>query len=103
MIFPYGLISHNTSIYSAPDTLNPDRFLTEAKEPYQNVSFGCGRHPCTGVKFATMNIKTLIFSFLDRYDAVLSDNVYELMPKEQPMGVFRPTKPCMVKLTARAK
>jgi cytochrome P450 len=103
LFFPYGLISHNPTIYSAPDSHNPDRFLTEAKEPYQNVSFGAGRHPCTGVKFATMNIKTLIFSFLDRFDAEISENVHDLMPKEQVMGVFRPVKPCMVKLTPKVK
>jgi cytochrome P450 len=102
LMFPYELASHNGGIYSSPLSHNPDRFLTEGKEPFQNIGFGAGRHPCIGAKFALMNIKTLVFSFLDRFDAKLQDDVYNLIPKTQVIGVFRPAKPCMVTLTQKA-
>lgn len=103
LMFPYELASHNGGVYSSPLSHNPDRFLTEGREAFQNIGFGAGRHPCIGAKFALMNIKTLVFCFLDRFDAKLTDDVYDLIPKNQVIGVFRPVKPCMITLTQKAK
>jgi hypothetical protein len=50
LVMPYSTITGDANIYRDPEVFRPERFETEAKGPCENVSFGAGRHPCTGKK-----------------------------------------------------
>ncbi len=45
---PYNTIGKDTSVHKDPEVFKPERFETEAKGACENVTFGAGRHPCTG-------------------------------------------------------
>lgn len=47
---PYTTIIKDKSVFSDPEVFRPERFDTEAKGACENVTFGAGRHPCTGKK-----------------------------------------------------
>jgi cytochrome P450 len=37
----------------------------------ENVSFGAGPHPCTGAKFAMLNVKNIAFNLMAHYDVTV--------------------------------
>lgn len=85
-------------MYNNPFEFNPNRLNTEAKGTGELLAFGAGRHPCIGAKFASMNIKTLVFNLLAQYDIEIPGPVENYIPKEQTMGVFRPPTPVIFKM-----
>jgi cytochrome P450 len=44
-----GLVMNNSEIFSNPEKFDPQRYETEGKKPCEMISFGSGRHPCTGM------------------------------------------------------
>jgi cytochrome P450 len=101
LVMPYSTITGDANIYRDPEVFRPERFETEAKGPCENVSFGAGRHPCTGTKFAMLNVKNIAFNLMAHYDVTVPGKAEDYMPKLQHMGVFRPTKPVMFTLKKR--
>lgn len=93
-----GLLMNNSEIFSNPEKFDPQRYETEGKKPCEMISFGSGRHPCTGAHYAYMNIKTLLYNVLQQFDIEPLVPLKEILPKDQVFGVFRPTKTCLVKL-----
>jgi len=96
LLFPVRLVRRNEDIHRNPDAFDPHRYETEAKGVCENINFGAGRHPCTGAKFAVIQIKTLLYNLLANYDIQISNTPEELLPANQPIGVFRPARPCLV-------
>jgi len=98
LLMPFSLIMQNKDIYHDPAQFDPKRFLTEGKGTCENLVFGAGRHPCTGAKLALIQVKTVLYNLLARYDIQISDTLQELIPAHQYAGVFRPARPCFVNL-----
>ncbi|KDQ52157.1 hypothetical protein JAAARDRAFT_40504 [Jaapia argillacea MUCL 33604] len=67
----------NPEIYTNPDTFDPFRFEAGREEDKKgNMSYlawGTGRHPCTGMKVAKLEIKMIIAMFLAGYEYQLVD------------------------------
>ncbi|KAI8612653.1 cytochrome P450 [Chytriomyces sp. MP71] len=84
-----------------PDEFNPSRFIVssqtgelKAVNPITNTSaitFGYGRHPCAGMKFALLQIKFLSAMMLARWDFDFPDVDLSRMPLSF-VGTARPAK-----------
>lgn len=98
LTLPHFTVVHSGQIYDKPFEFNPNRLQTEAKGLGEMPVFGAGRHPCIGAKFASMNIKTLVFNMLGQYDIGIPGPVENYIPKYQNFGVFRPAQPVMFKM-----
>jgi len=102
LVVPFASIMKNPEIYANPLQFNPNRYDTEGKRSCEMLAFGGGKHYCPGAKFATMNIKTLVFNLLDRFDCEMTQKMEDLLPDPgQPMGVFRPKQKCLLRLVTR--
>lgn len=98
LTLPHFTVVHNGQIYNKPFEFNPNRLLSEAKGLGEIPVFGAGRHPCIGAKFASMNIKTLVFNLLGQFDIEIPGPVEDYIPKYQNFGVYRPSQPVMFKM-----
>jgi len=98
IITPYISILRDSSVFSDPNQFKPERFDVEGKGSCENVIFGAGRHPCTGMKFAILNIKNIVFNVMEYYDVETPGKAEDYMPNFQNMGVFRPIKPVLFTL-----
>jgi len=62
------------SVYSNPDTFDPDRFSKgreeDAKKPFSFIGFGGGMHGCMGEQFAYIQVKTILSVLLRRYELI---------------------------------
>lgn len=99
VVMPYTTIIKDKSVFSDPEAFRPERFDTEAKGACENVTFGAGRHPCTGTKFAMLNVKNIAFNIMNFYKVEVPGKAEDFMPKMQSMGVFRPIKPVIFTMT----
>ncbi|KAF8872702.1 cytochrome P450 [Infundibulicybe gibba] len=67
----------NSKIYQSPNDFDPDRYLPgreeDKKEAFAFLGWGVGRHPCTGMKVAKMEIKMITALFLLGYEYDLVD------------------------------
>lgn len=71
----YGL-HHDPDHYPDPEAFNPDRFTDENKRtrhPYTYLPFGEGPRACIGMRFALLQIKVGIISFLRHHEVRLCD------------------------------
>ncbi|KIM88310.1 hypothetical protein PILCRDRAFT_253602 [Piloderma croceum F 1598] len=77
----------NELFYSEPLKFDPDRFTAPREEDKRgNIAFlgwGAGRHPCTGMKFAKLEIKMILALVLSRYEYKLVDTSGK-PPKQLP-------------------
>ncbi|KAF9010098.1 cytochrome P450 [Cyathus striatus] len=67
----------NPEIYFNPSQFDPDRYSPgreeDKKSTFAYVGWGAGRHPCTGMKVAKLELKAIIALFLARYDYNIID------------------------------
>ncbi|MDB9420073.1 cytochrome P450 [Microcystis aeruginosa CS-563/04] len=63
----------DNSIYSHPETFDPDRFLADEK-PYGYIPFGAGLRECIGKEFARLEMKILAVRLVEKYDWQLLPN-----------------------------
>ncbi|PPQ64794.1 hypothetical protein CVT26_002626 [Gymnopilus dilepis] len=67
----------NPDIYSNPDDWDPSRFEPgreeDKKQAYAFIAWGGGRHPCSGMKFAKLEIKMIVSLFLAGFEYDLVD------------------------------
>ncbi len=65
-------LHHDASIYTNPETFNPDRFADGMNKKYsKNLSyfpFGGGPRKCIGFMFATMEIRLILVALLQKFD-----------------------------------
>jgi len=66
----------NPKYYPEPHKYDPDRWLRPDPVPnaaYTFLGWGVGRHPCTGMKVAKLEMKLILAFFLTRYEYDLVD------------------------------
>ena len=49
-------------------SFRPERFLESKPEPYSLIPFGGGPRRCLGASFATLEMRTVLRVFFERYD-----------------------------------
>ncbi|RKP18926.1 cytochrome P450, partial [Rozella allomycis CSF55] len=72
----HGLVHLDGNINKNPDIFNPERFIENGKcigsitasHRGTFLGFGAGRHPCTGMKFAMLQIKLVTSLILSHWD-----------------------------------
>ncbi|KAF9482295.1 cytochrome P450 [Pholiota conissans] len=67
----------NPDIYSRPNDFDPDRFTAgreeDKKSTFAFLGWGAGRHPCTGMKMAKLEIKVIVAMMLAGYEFTAVD------------------------------
>ncbi|KAF8987615.1 cytochrome P450 [Cyathus striatus] len=105
VIYNAYAILRDESIYSDPDSFNPDRYLPKPEgngEPYPIGQFGFGRRLCPGLYFAEASLWIVMASILATMDIrrALDDNGKEIDPEiELITGLASHPKPfpCTIK------
>jgi cytochrome P450 len=82
-----GDVHLNPEYYPEPHKYDPDRWLRP--DPVPNTTFpflgwGAGRHPCTGMKVARLEMKLTLAMLLTRYEYELVDE-HGKPPKQIPV------------------
>jgi cytochrome P450 len=95
-------------LYLNPNEFDPERHLAPREEGkadlYRVLPFGRGKHPCTGERYAKMQIKVLLIqlSRMCKMEIMKESINFELtINKKQLAGLSRPTKPVFVKISKR--
>lgn len=73
---PVHGIHHDEELYPNPSKFIPERFSEENKDnikPYTFLSFGSGPRNCIGSRFALMEVKTLVFHILSKFELAVID------------------------------
>ncbi|TDL20337.1 cytochrome P450 [Rickenella mellea] len=75
LAFPMASAHHDPNIYPDPFKWDPDRYARneDKKEHWAYLGWGTGRHPCSGMRFAKLEVKTILALFLTRYEAEIVD------------------------------
>ncbi|KAH0946705.1 hypothetical protein HN011_009586 [Eciton burchellii] len=76
VIIPIYGLHHDPNYYPDPATFNPERFTEENKRmrhPYTYLPFGEGPRNCIGMRFALLQIKMGIISFLKNHQVDMCD------------------------------
>jgi len=74
--YSLGDVHLNSRYYPEPYKYDPGRWLRPDPLPnaaYTFLGWGAGRHPCTGVKVAKLEMKLIMAMFLMRYEFDLVD------------------------------
>ncbi|GLB42444.1 putative cytochrome P450 [Lyophyllum shimeji] len=70
--FPLSDVHLNPEIYADPAAWDPTRFMPgreeDRKVPFGYLGWGAGRHPCTGMKVAKLEMKIIVALFLAGYE-----------------------------------
>jgi cytochrome P450 family 135 len=59
-------VHHDPAVHPDPERFRPERFLTQAPEPYTWLPFGGGAHRCIGAALAELEIKVALATILRR-------------------------------------
>jgi len=76
LAYSLGDVHLNPEYYPEPYKYDPGRWLRPDPLPnavYTYLGWGAGRHPCTGMKFAKLEMKLIMAMFLMRYEFDLVD------------------------------
>ncbi|CAG9773671.1 unnamed protein product [Ceutorhynchus assimilis] len=73
ILIPIYSIHHDPNYYPDPEKFIPERFSEENKDkinPYTYMPFGIGPRACIGSRFALLEIKSVLFHFLHKFEIV---------------------------------
>jgi sterol 14-demethylase len=87
LVYPMDEVHFNPEYYPEPLKYNPARWLRPdpvLNAPYTFLGWGAGRHPCTGMKVAKLEMKLILVMFLTRYEYELVDE-YGKFPDQLPV------------------
>jgi len=76
LVYPLADVHLNPEYYPEPYKYDPGRWLRPDPVPnatYPFLGWGVGRHPCTGMKVAKLEMKLILAFFLTRYEYNLVD------------------------------
>lgn len=76
LVYPMTDVHLNPDYYPEPYKYDPGRWLRPDPVPsaaYPFLGWGAGRHPCTGMKAAKLEMKLILAVFLTRYEYDLVD------------------------------
>ena len=76
ILYPAADVHMNPEYYPEPHKYDPGRWLRPDPIPeaiYPFVGWGAGRHPCTGMKVAKLEMKLILVLLLTRYEYDLVD------------------------------
>jgi len=76
LAYPVGDVHLNPEYYPEPEKYDPGRWLRPDQLPnatYTFLGWGAGRHPCTGMRAAKLELKLIMAMFLTRYEFDLVD------------------------------
>ena len=76
LAYSLGDVHLNPEYYPEPYKYDPGRWLRPDPLPnaaYTYLGWGAGRHPCTGMKLAKLEMKLILAMFLTRYEYNLVD------------------------------
>jgi cytochrome P450 len=71
LVYPMDEVHFNPEYYPEPLKYDPGRWLRPdpvLNAPYAFLGWGAGRHPCTGMKIAKLEMKLILVMFLTRYE-----------------------------------
>ena len=87
LVYPMSEVHMDPEYYSEPQKYDPGRWLRSdpvPNVPYTFLGWGAGRHACTGMRAAKLEMKFLLVIFLMRYDYGLVDE-YGKFPNPLPV------------------
>ncbi|KAJ1558021.1 hypothetical protein HK096_004005 [Nowakowskiella sp. JEL0078] len=74
LVYQFGDTHNNEELYENPKVYNPLNFLnkldtpvTDSRKPFDYIGFGAGRHPCTGMRMAKLELRMITASFLNKF------------------------------------
>ena len=76
LTYSFGDVHLNPEYYPEPYKYDPDRWLQPGgapDAPYSFLGWGGGRHPCTGMKVAKLEMKLILAMFLTGYEYEVVD------------------------------
>lgn len=86
-----GLVHRDPTIWTDPDSFDPDRFSANRAEDQRHrfawSPFGGGAHKCIGLHFAMMQVKAFTFQFLQHFNVSLPDGY---APEWQAIPIPKP-------------
>lgn len=70
LAYHIGGTHHDPEIYSNPNNWDPSRFDRgeDKKQHWAFLGWGAGRHPCTGMRFAKLEVKLILSLILTQYE-----------------------------------
>lgn len=97
-------ISHRiASVFTQPEIFDPDRYAPgreEDKQPFAWISFGGGKHKCTGNAFATLQLSTIVALMLRDFDFELIQGEHGYRD-DYTKATVQPADPCRVRYRRR--
>ncbi|XP_050436889.1 cytochrome P450 4c21-like isoform X2 [Adelges cooleyi] len=100
-----ALLHLNANIYPEPEKFNPDNFLPEAchsRQPYSFITFSAGYRNCIGIKYAMLQMKTVISTLVRSYRLRPSDKCAKPENLRLTFGTtLKFVDGCYVKIEAR--
>lgn len=73
VVIPCIYLAHQrTEVYPAPETFQPERFLTRKFSAYQYLPFGGGERGCIGAAFSMYEMKLILATMLSRFQVTLA-------------------------------
>ena len=100
---PIYALHRDEEFWPEPDSFKPERFLPENKDSinqFAHLPFGSGPRSCIGMRFAMMEIKTILVKMLQKYRLVRGPET-PVPIKMQTRGDFAPAEPVMVRFENR--
>ncbi|MGH2852739.1 MAG: cytochrome P450 [Solirubrobacteraceae bacterium] len=65
-VMPSIMLVQGSRAFADADAFRPERFLEEGAPPYTFIPFGGGPRRCIGASFATMEMRTILRTVLER-------------------------------------
>ncbi|KAJ6538899.1 cytochrome P450 [Mycena vulgaris] len=108
LAYPIGDVHQDPDIYSEPRKFDPSRYDAgreeDKREPMAFLGWGAGRHVCTGMRVAKLEVKLILALFFSSFDFEVVNGAGE-PPKSLPRVDFNdfhrprpvPGNPCYIK------